>query len=132
MSILPAVGPNESISLQGAGPYVALLDPVRVSQSVAFTADRWTNERNPLRETHWGATQKGDGVDAGYGGGNEWDRHDWGHGGGGEWDRQDGDWHHHRWPGGGVPRPVPLPDALPLLISGLGSVLLLARRRRTG
>jgi hypothetical protein len=41
---------------------------------------------------------------------------------------------HHRWPGGDgsgdIPRTVPLPDALPLLLSGLGSLLLVGGRHR--
>lgn len=62
-------------------------------------------------------------------GSSDWDQHGhWNDGGG--WDD---DGHHHRrgqGDGGGIPQTVPLPNALPLLLSGLASLLTVARRRK--
>lgn len=72
------------------------------------------------------------------------ERHDWngqwGHDGDGDGDGYrhhsggcDGDGYHHHgggWNGGGSPQTVPLPDALPLLLSGLASLLTVARWRK--
>ena len=72
-----------------------------------------------FREDHWDGDQGDDRDGRGH-------RRDDGDGDG------HGDGHHHPGggpDGGGTPQTVPLPAALPLLLSGLASLLTVARRR---
>ena len=132
MSIAPPESSDGEVWLQRNSSEPALSSAL----PVALTADRWTNEANPLHDRDgrdnwdWGGDHDW-GHDSDHDGHRDWSwgrDHDSGHDS--DHDGRAGDGSHHRWPDGGVPRPVPLPDALPLLLSGLGSLLVVARRRR--
>lgn len=134
--------PIDEVPLQESfvAPQVVATDSLGVESQAVLTEDRW-NQAESLRKIHWdskpqripawwAAPHSDDDVnrldhDRDY----DHDRH---HNGRGD-DDHDGDSHHHRWPGaggdGGTPT-VPLPEALPLLLAGLGSLLLVGRVRR--
>lgn len=82
--------------------------------------DRWHDGND--EHGGWGRDGREGHGDDGYGQGDG--DHD------GRWD---GDGHHHHrgdGDGEGTPQTVPLPNALPLLLSGLASLLTVARRRK--